>query len=240
MNKIFTTPRGFPFDELTLQEIQDLSVPPINAISKLIPSNSIIWGCQLSNSIDVVSSLQRLPGYIIWNGELLPFVGGDNDTHFSIMEEVQQRQFNIGTEVDPILQDHDAYKRRWAQIGDIVGAQNVYPMTALKPSPRFLTYIRKGSIYFGTIVPAWIDIAIGGGTIINITFPNVGVTNYMIFSSFYSHAQAAQTDFSFDIFDKTATGFKLRLKMITGIINQLSFQYVLIPSDNQLVGTIGP
>ncbi|MBK5213650.1 MAG: hypothetical protein JJE55_08330 [Flavobacteriaceae bacterium] len=222
MNRIATTPRGFPFDELSLAEIQEQTVPVLNAIARLIPDRSIIYGCNL---IDFAT---RVDGFILYAGEFMPFVGGANDGNFSILENVVDRTFNIGTDMDPMLEDHPAYYKRYAQIGTIVDAESVHPFTSLKPSPRFLTYLKKGTRYIGTVVPTVSD---STGTVIDVNFDTtVGTPLYMVLSNFYRANEAALGSFDFDIFGRTSTGFKIRLKNITAVITQLYFDYLIVPN----------
>tara|TARA_R100000306_G_C4338378_1_gene123937 strand:- start:169 stop:870 length:702 start_codon:yes stop_codon:yes gene_type:complete len=224
MNRIATTPRGFPFDEKTLSELQEQTVPVLNAIAKLFPDNSIAWGCGFN-----WETLTRQDGFIIWNGEFLPFVGGAPSSNFSIVENIENRVFNIGTDQDPQLEDHPAYFKRFAQIGTITGAESVHLMSALRAKPRFLTYLNKGTRFCGTISPVVYDTE---GVIIEINF-NEPTTNgaYMVFCNFYRNNQSAQGSFDFDIFNKTTGGFKIRLKGITGTVSNLFVDYLIIPKD---------
>lgn len=228
MNSIFTSPRGFPFDAKTLKEIQDLSIPGLIGLTNIVPNN-----CRLKGVVAVTLTQPATvsDGIIIWNKEILPFVGGANDAQFSIMEEIENRPFNIGTDVDPILQDNPAYKRRWAQVGNLVGAESVHSLNALKPIPFLLNNLAQGVVYLGTLVPGWSD---QFGTIIPITFPTVGTANYMILTSFYRAGVAAQPTFDFELFEKTTTGFKLRIKNISAALDFVFFEYILIPSASAL------
>jgi hypothetical protein len=224
MNNIKTSPRGFPFDELTLQELQDQTVPILNALAKLIPDNSIIFGCAIDDL------LAREDGFIIWNGELLPFKGGVNNAEFSIVQETENRTFNIGTEIDPQLEDHPAYERRWAEIGNILDAESVHQFSELGAAPKFLSFLVKGTIFCGNLVPVF---GVGiQGTVIEINFTTVGSVNYMVFSSFNRAGQSTQGEFDFEIFDRTAIGFKLLIKNISEPISNLFYQYLVVPSSD--------
>ena len=230
MNKIATTPRGFPFDELTLQELQDISVPVLNAIGRILPTNSIVYGCGFTES------LQRASGFISWNNEWLPFVGGANSINFSIVEEILERPFNVGTDIDPQMEDHPAYYKRYAKIGIVEGAESTHAFSALKPAPKLLTYLKKAVVYIGNVVPTIFSLIneSESNTIITITFPSVGLSNYLILMNFHRSNEAAQGDFDYDIFAKTATSFKIRIKNVTATINNVSVSYLLIPNDIQI------
>lgn len=229
MNRIATTPRGFPFDELSLKEIQEQTVPVLNAIAKLIPDKSIIYGCQFN-----WETLERNDGFIIWDGELMPFVGGPPSAQFSIVEEVIERAFNIGTDQDPQLVDKPAYYKRFAKIGTVPDAESVHDLSALKRTPKFLTYLQKGRRFIGTVVPHILQGPEGPGTIVTIDFESVGTSNYMVLGNFYRANSAANGHFNYDIFEKAATGFKVRIKDVGEPISMLQFDYLVVPSNLQL------
>lgn len=227
MNRIATTPRGFPFDEKTLSELQEQTVPVLNAIARLIPDKSIVYGC---NNVSAGGGLERANGFIIWDGELLPFIGGPANANFSIVEDVGERTFNVGTDQDPQLEDHPAYFKRYAKIGTVDGAESVHPFTNLKPKPRFLTYLNKGTRYCGTVVPSVTD---NEGTIIEVNYTeSVGTAAYMVLANFYRNNSDSQGSFDYDIYDKSATGFKIRIKGITEEITQLFVDYLILPKSS--------
>ncbi|PKP26184.1 MAG: hypothetical protein CVU03_04955 [Bacteroidetes bacterium HGW-Bacteroidetes-2] len=231
MNKIEYTPRGFPFDSLTLKELQDFTIPYIHALGQIMPNNCRLWGCVENNQADPATITD---GFIIWNKELLPFKGGVNSTaQFSIIEEIQDRTFNVGTSLDPQLEDHPAYTRRWAQVGNIVEAESVHNLSLLKPKPKLINALNQGVVYLGTIAPGWNDL---GGTVVPISFPSIGSTNYMVLSSFYRAGVTTQPAFNYEIYDKTTTGFKLRITNVESLLTLVFFEYLLIPSAAQLLG----
>lgn len=237
MNSIKTSPRGFPFDELTLQELQDQSQPYLNAIAKLVPDRSIVYGCENSSELSPDGTqmlLTRLDGFIVWDGELLPFKGGAWSEEFSIVQQTQNRTFNVGTKTDPLLEDHPAYVHRWAQVGNVVGAVSVHQLSDLNPAPRFLNYLAKGTAYIGSVVPMFKAVNGLGGSIVNVQFQTaLPTSSYMVFSSFY-RADGFSADFDYDVFDKSNTGFFVRIRNISQPINTLIYQYLTVPSDLQL------
>lgn len=234
MNRIETTPRGFPFDELSLFELQNQTVPVLNAIAKFIPDNSIVYGCDYNFSNSFYNE-----GFIIWNGEFMPFKGGMLNPQFSIIEEVIERTFNVGTDQDPQLEDHPAYIKRYAMMGNIAGAESVENMTSLKRKPRFLTYLRKGRRFIGTVSPNYLQTVDGEGTFIEVTFPSLGTSNYMILGHFYRSNALLGGNFDYDLFEKTSTSFRIRIKNLTEPLTGLIFDY-LITSSNTSLQTLEP
>lgn len=233
MNEIKTSPRGFPFDERTLQEIQDQTVPVLNAIGHLLPDNSRIFGVELPPIVEEGSEFS--PGFIRWNGEFLPFLGGAYSTKFSIIEDVVERAFNVGTDQDPQLEDHPAYILRYAMPGDILNAESVHNFSDLGLSPKLLNYLHQGEVFIGTLPPSGMSGFMqtdGSGTVIDISFPRVRYSNYLVLGNFYKANAQVQGSFDHDIFDRTNTGFKIRIKNVTDAVTNLFFQYVVVPRNN--------
>src|SRR5690554_3332480 len=219
MNRIATTPRGFPFDEKTLAELQEQTVPVLNALAKLVPDNSIIYGCDFNYEL-----MRRNDGFILWNGELLPFVGGPPSAQFSILEEVQVRTFNVGTDQDPQLEDHPAYYKRYAKVGNIPGAEGVFDSIDLNRPPRFLSYLNKGRKFIGTVVPNGAGVEATPNIKIMVLFDNIYTSNYMVLGSFH-HAAGGGT-FHYEIVDRGPTSFGVILKDISAPISSLKFDYL--------------
>lgn len=243
MNSIKTSPRGFPFDELTLKELQEQTQPFLAALGSLVPDNSRVSGVEHYIKTTGFSFVPYYTdGFIRWNGELLPFKGGTADSEFSILEEIQDRTFNVGTEADPLLEDHPAYVRRWAQIGNIEGAESVHLISNLQRVPRFLPYLHQGTLYIGTTVPTLATFSKKIGTVITVQFTDIGTSNYMVLSNFFRTGTTSQGEFDFEIIERTATGFKLLLKNITEPVKHMMYQYLIIPSANFLnvVGAQNP
>lgn len=63
-----------------------------------------------------------------------------------------------------------------------------------------------------------------------VTFPTVNTTNYMVLGSLVSKSSNydSDNDVFFVIRDKTATSFKFTLREVSGVLQNLDFNYVLI------------
>lgn len=232
MNRIMTTPRGFPFDARTLAEIQNQTVPALESIARLLPNNSRLWGVEVPNVAHPDSRITD--GFIIWHNEFLPFIGGPLHQQFSIIEEVVERTFNVGTDQDPQLEDHPAYVIRYATPGIIEGAEGWYNISQLGGAPKLLNHLGAGGVYIGSVFPyggrATPDHSGSFDTIIDVTFPEpLTDFNYLIIGSFYRHSLESEGSFDYDVFDRQKTGFKLRIKNVTDEINDLFYEYLLIP-----------
>ena len=88
---------------------------------------------------------------------------------------------------------------------------------------KFLLFLRKGTFTVGDVV--------GSDNLKTISFPSVGTTNYMVSGSLVSKSSNYNTDndVTWMVREKTATSFKLCLREVSGQIQNLDFDYVLIP-----------
>lgn len=220
MNRLVLETPGFPFDMQTLEVLQQSTQPYISGLARILPNR-----CRLSGVEVVVADPGSVSdGMIYWDGELLPFKGGDYHSQFSILEEIIERDFNIGSPEDPELEEHPAYVKRWAEIGNIPGAESVHNISALGAVPNFLVGLKKGAVYCGTVVPV-LDPT---GMKIDVTFPSIGTSNYIVLGSFVAGA-GVNEQISYLIKEITATGFKLHLVNIVEPIPYVFFRYVIIP-----------
>ena len=205
----------------TLEELQGGTQPFIAALPKILPQGN----CRIFGVVFTASEPGGITdGFIWWNNELLPFKGGELHSRFSIMEETITRNFNVGTPADPELEDYPAYIKRWAEVGNISGAESVNYFTELAPAPKLLSHLHKGDVYIGSVVPT-IDLA---GIKIDVAFPNVGTSNYIVLGSFTAGANVSAS-ISYLIKSATPTGFKLHLTNIFTPVDYVFFRYVLIP-----------
>ncbi|KIO75941.1 hypothetical protein TH53_17930 [Pedobacter lusitanus] len=110
MNNInFEQTGGFPLETDTLNFMQ-ASYTSLQSVTALGGSNYILSGCTVSGSTVT-------DGYVVLNGELLPFRGGLVQTNIVIREDKQQRPFENG-------QTKDVFFTRYAQFGTGTGAIN--------------------------------------------------------------------------------------------------------------------
>jgi len=91
MNKVeFQQTGGFPIETDTLSYLQD-SIFSLQSLAAIAGDNFILSGA-------VVTGGNVSDGYVVINGEVLPFRGGALQTKVVIAEEVAKRPFENGTE----------------------------------------------------------------------------------------------------------------------------------------------
>ena len=85
----FTQVGGFPLTQEVLAFMQESYSDLSNVIAGLIGTNCIVAGV---NTVGTTLT----PGWIVYNNELLPFVGGTKSDYFRVVEEAIQLQFEDG------------------------------------------------------------------------------------------------------------------------------------------------
>lgn len=86
----FSKTGGFPTTQNTLDFMQQAYVNAIQALADLAGNRVIISGMEENNN-------QVSDGWIVWDGELLPFTGGPKQTHILIEEETGSEIFEGDT-----------------------------------------------------------------------------------------------------------------------------------------------
>lgn len=220
MSKLILETPGFPFDMQTLEVLQESTRPYIDGLSNILPNR-----CRLSGVEVVVADPGSVSdGMIYWDGELLPFKGGEYNAQFSIMEEIIERDFNIGSPEDPELESHPAYVKRWAELGIIPGAESVHNLSNLRSYPNFVRGLATGTCYLGNPMPVMDPT----GLKIEIAFPSVGTSVYSVLGSFTA-AGSVNTPISWLIKSPTISSFTLHLTNVVEPIPYCFFHYIIIP-----------
>ncbi len=103
MNKTidFKNLGGLPFDSDTLDFMQKGYVGALDALAKVIGNNVIVYGLEPNNN-------EITPGWIVYGGELIPFVGGVKLQTFIVEEIAERRTFFDG-------QEHEVYFTKQAR-----------------------------------------------------------------------------------------------------------------------------
>jgi len=111
MNKIDFKEGGFPLNTDTLEFMQAAYSKSIKALAAIGGDNYILTGCE--ESISAASD-----GFVVINGELLPFKGGTKKESVLIREEKNAATYEDGNE-------KDSYFTRWVEFGKKVGVSPI-------------------------------------------------------------------------------------------------------------------
>ena len=109
-NKLIVSATGFPGTNKTLRFIQDAFREPLGALAKLAGDKTIITG--VINTAGVVSN-----GFITYNGEIIPFVGGNYAATVTIIEAFENVNYNTDANDDTVLDSLPAYRTIYAMCG---------------------------------------------------------------------------------------------------------------------------
>lgn len=129
MHKIEIYGSGFPATNKTWRFIRDM-INQVHNLAALGGDTYILSGC-VNNGNDVISD-----GFIVYNGEVLPFTGGALGTEVTIVENVEQTVYLEDLDDDGNGDAKDTYFERVAQFGNNGIAtfdwSELKPITALK------------------------------------------------------------------------------------------------------------
>lgn len=129
MHKIEIQGSGFPATNLTWRFLRDM-INQVHNLAALGGDNYILSGCT-NNGADVISD-----GWIVYQGELLPFTGGALGASVVITETIEQTTYLEDLDADGNGDQKDTYFTRVAQFGAAGGTvfnwSDLKRVTALK------------------------------------------------------------------------------------------------------------
>jgi len=111
MNKLEIQGSGFPGTNQTWRFVRDM-INQVHNLAALGGDNYILSGC-VNDGADNISD-----GYIVYNGELLPFTGGTLGAEVTIIETIENATYLEDLNVDGIGDEKEAYFTRVAQFGN--------------------------------------------------------------------------------------------------------------------------
>ena len=138
-NKLIVSATGFPGTNKTLRFIQDAFREPLGALAQLAGNKTIITGVVVDNTnpANVVVS----NGFISYNGEIIPFVGGSYANTVTIIEAFENVNYNTDANDDTVLDSLPAYRTIYAMCGtggiDIFNFSELAPLKTIKELSAF-------------------------------------------------------------------------------------------------------
>ena len=172
MDQLIFSQEGWPLVQESVLFIEQMFKKPIEALGQSVGDNVIIFGVEENNG--AVS-----PGYVVHNGELLPFIAGNLGENVVIVEETTEANYDTNndgnfTNLAPV------WKKRYAKFGlagtgveDIPFAdfERIEALKDLKYRPDFL---HQGKININFSDPTLYD---GTYTDIEDVSPNYSFNN---------------------------------------------------------------
>ena len=138
-NKLIVSATGFPGTNKTLRFLQDAFREPLGALAQLAGNKTIITGVVVDNTnpANVVVS----NGFISYNGEIIPFVGGSYANTVTIIEAFENVNYNTDANDDTVLDSLPAYRTIYAMCGtggvDIFNFSELTPLKTIKELSSF-------------------------------------------------------------------------------------------------------
>lgn len=133
-NKLIVSATGFPGTNKTLRFIQDAFKEPLGALAQLAGNKTIITG--VVNTAGVISN-----GFISYNGEIIPFQGGNYAATVTIIEAFENVNYNTDANDDTVLDSLPAYRTIYAMCGtggiDIFNFSELAPLKTIKELSQF-------------------------------------------------------------------------------------------------------
>lgn len=133
-NKLIVSATGFPGTNKTLRFIQDAFREPLGALAQMAGEKTILTG--VVNTAGVVSN-----GFITYNGEIIPFVGGNYAATVTIIEAFENVNYNTDANDDTVLDSLPAYRTIYAKCGtggiDIFNFSELAPLKTIKELSNF-------------------------------------------------------------------------------------------------------
>lgn len=141
------------------------------------------------------------------------------------MSAISQGLKNLVTAHNNLLTKFNTHTHDWNQItgkpGTFTPAGHRHDWNDVDNKPSFINTLWKDSYNIGNI---------GSNRTINITFPSVNVRSYMVVGNLVSQGNPiADNDVLWMIANKTNTGFSLLLRDFGSSIQNIRFEYILIP-----------
>jgi hypothetical protein len=217
MNKIdFTQTGGYRLKQTTFKKMQDAYFEAAKALVHYFGfaevGNFIISGCEI-NGANITS------GYMYIDGDICPFVGAIGNLTTKIKKSVtsESLSFKNGSTYT-VFTNYEA-------IIDPLGTALEDFVRAIKPIDNSVNFLAKGSVALGSIGNV--------GVVEIITFDTpIATADYMVIGEFTSIFVTGESvdasSVSWEVRDKTTTGFKLRAQRTPNASNNYTFKYKII------------
>lgn len=141
-NKLIVSASGFPGTNKTLRFIQDAFREPLGALAQLAGDKTIISGVVVDIPNNWVSN-----GFITYNGEIIPFQGGNYAATVTIIEAFENVNYNTDANDDTVLDSLPAYRTIYAMCGTGgIDIFNFSDLTALKTVKELSTFTLPANI----------------------------------------------------------------------------------------------
>ncbi|AMA49000.1 hypothetical protein [Flavobacterium covae] len=127
-NKLIVTATGFPGTNRTWRFVQDSFREPLGALAKLAGDKTIITGVDVDDTDP--NNVTVSDGFIVYNGEIIPFVGGAFVGTVTVIETIENVLYNTDADNNLQLDSLPAYRTIFAKCG--TGGIDIFNFNDLK------------------------------------------------------------------------------------------------------------
>jgi hypothetical protein len=242
---------GFPLTTRILDELQ--KIPAVfNGLGGIAGDKTILYGCNVTGST-------ATDGVVFVNGEVFFFKGGIVQTKVIIKEDtenlvfennesktvIRTRYMQFGSGVGAM--DWADFKKPFetkeleaalagktdlttfealADAFAIVYTKMLTIETGAQKNPtNVLRFLHQGTFNIGDTITT--------DSLLQINFPDIATSNYMVFGSLVSKSSnhVNDNDVIWVVREKNTSFFKLSLREVSNDIQNLDFEYMLIPKN---------
>lgn len=114
---------GFPGTNETWRFIQSAWREPLNALALLAGDKTVVTGC-------VVEGDSMSDGFIVLDGEILPFQGGEISENITMIKNIINVDYDVDIDNDDNLDSLPAYESRYLRFGS--DGEKTFPYSELK------------------------------------------------------------------------------------------------------------
>jgi len=234
MNRIdLTQLNGFRFGQRAAKFLQDANIDMIAALASFFGDKIIISGVEVAAG--AVSD-----GWIIYNGEIIKFVGGAEGPDVVIQEQTEDSKF-----ADDILRP--VYKIRTAKIG----APGTFPFADLQRIDKYIDFLAAFDALVAAFnahnhdynnlinIPGWKVVHAGSQNIGDLTatdfsvlvnIPDQGGVNYYVQLTVWANdnSYSNHNDIGWVLYDKQSNSFKISFREFFAAAQNLRVEFIIV------------
>lgn len=221
---------GYPKRRPTLKEFQEQFNRPLKRLLEMLPGTHVLEGCNVAEFGN--GQMEITAGLIAHEGQLWTvehYYGVPVNT-LSLLESVEQAQFNVGTREAQNIQPRNYRYLRVAQAGLIANRQYTVNIEDLYRQRKFVEYFDRGRTYLGT-PPINVDRA--ANTYL-IQHDYSYTSDYFVIGKFKrTNGDSIDASIDYWITEESANNFKLNIAELFrgGIV----FEWMIIASNKEYV-----
>jgi hypothetical protein len=214
---------GLPFDQQVLEFMQDGYSKPLGALAALCGDKTIVTGVEL-----VAGNIT--PGWIAYQGELIPFIGAVPASRVQIIEVITAYLF----------EDNGNYPVETKRTAELVSVGGDFDFSDLQPLSTIIANkasldlaVAKLALITHTVTHMQFGVAVGdivADKLVTISIPDQGTDQYMVNGNLISNSASWNTDNDVTLIykNKTAVSFQIAIREVDFVeVQNLTFDFTI-------------